>query len=346
VKRLSFAFVLVLGACVNNSPPPARPAQGQANLYGPQQPQQGYPQQPNQPGYYPQQPPTQPGYPQQPQQPGYPQPPVQPPVQPKPLLAPLVGSAAMQQEVRGIMGELIAVLPPAYQAKVKGIPLQFQPTNEINAYAGCENGSAFMAGTEGFLIATDAIAQTKATDELFGTQTYEAYTAQVIPQIVKSEAAVNPALPAGMIPAQYLGNAQRLSRAREIFGDVVAFTFGHELGHHYLGHTGCANGQAANPLLQIASHVIPAWSQLYETQADQGGCVNALDAGRNRRPNYRWSEKGGVILLDFFARLERAAGGGLLNPLNLLRSHPYPGLRIPMVQQTAQDWYRRNPGVQ
>jgi hypothetical protein len=254
----------------------------------------------------------------------------------------------MQQEVGSILRELTAALPATYQTKVSGIPLQFQTTNEINAFAGCEKGAAYMAGTEGFLAAVDAIAQTKAADEMFGTHTYDAYTSRVLPQIVQAEASVSPALPPDIIPPQYLPNPQRLSRAREIFGDVVAFTFGHELAHHYLGHTGCATGQAQNLVTllgNLASHAIPLWSQAYEGQADQNGCINALDAGAKRRPSYRWSEQGGVMLLDFFARLDRAAGGNPLNPLNALRSHPNPAFRIPYVQQTAQSWYRQNPAI-
>lgn len=334
-------LVTMMSSCVdsNSSRPPVQ-AQGQGNLYGPNGQPQPYPQQ-----AYPQQVPPQQPYPQQRPQTQGPQPPNVPTQVQRPLLAPLVGIPAMQQEVRGILNELIRVLPAANQAKVTGIPLNFSDGNEINAYAGCDKGAAFMEGTQGFLLATDAIAQTRATDEMFGTRTYDAYTSRVIPEIMRDEKA-SPALPAGIIPAQYWANAGRFSRAREIFQDVVAFTFGHELGHHYLGHTGCATGAAQNglsQLLNLASHVVPVWSQAYEAQADQGGTLSSLDAGRLRRPQFRWSEAGGVFLLDFFARLDQAAGGGVLHPLNLLASHPNPGLRIPYVQSVARDWYARNP---
>jgi hypothetical protein len=268
------------------------------------------------------------------------------PAQPqKQLQAPLIGIPAMQQEVRGILAELIRGLPQNYQAKVTGIPLNFGETVEINAFAGCENGVAFMEGTQGFLLATDAISQTRATDEMFGTRTYEAYVAKIVPSII-ADPKTNPALPLGIISPQQWANGPRLSRAREIYQDIVAFTFGHELAHHYLGHTGCANGAAQDGLarlLNLASHVVPVWSQLYESQADQGGTVGSLETGKARRPQYRWSEAGGVFLLDFFARLDQASGGGVLHPLNLLASHPNPGLRIPMVQNIARDWYARNP---
>lgn len=312
---------------------------------------------PQQPQPYPQQPYGQP-YPQQPYGQPYPQqpPPQQPPPQPaaqRPLLAPLIGVAAQQQEVRNILAELINALSPQNQALVRGIPLTFDSTIEVNAFAGCdEQGTPFLAATTGILEAVDAISQTKATDELFGTQTYEAYCNAVLPQLVKSDKA-RAALPSGIIPANLGPDPRRWSRAREIFDDVIAFTFGHELAHHYLGHTGCAKGQAMGSgpdparLGRLLS-VVPIFNQAGEAASDSAGCINALDAGRARRPQYEWSDTGGVLLLDYFARIERAGGGGgplsLLNPVQFLRSHPNPLARIPIVQTVAQNWRARNPG--
>lgn len=338
---------LAVPACDTSRSTQARPNYPQN--YGPQGPQGQYPQGQYPQGQYPQgQYPNQ--YPQYPNQP-YPQnPPNQNvPQQPaqRPLLAPLVGSPMMQQEIRTILAELVGALPADSQAKVRGIPLMFDPTLEVNAFAGCESGTAFMAATEGFVQAADAIGQTKATDELYGTRTYEAYTARVLPDLVRNEKA-SPALPAGIVPPQYLLDARRASRAREIFQDVVAFTFGHELGHHYLGHTGCANGAQGGPLPnagRLLSNVIPIWSQFNESAADSAGAVNTLDAGYKRRPQFRWSERGGAMLFDFFAKLEAAAGGGLLNPMNLLRSHPFPTLRPAWMAPTVQTWYQRHPDV-
>jgi hypothetical protein len=237
---------------------------------------------------------------------------------------------------------------------VRGIPLVFDPTPEVNAYAGCDDqGAPFLAATSGIFEAVDAIAQTKATDELFGTQTYEAYCNTVLPQLVKSETA-RAALPAGLIPANLGGDLRRWSRAREIFDEVLAFTFGHELAHHYLGHTGCAKGQGgggAGPdpakLGRLLANVVPLVNQAGEASADSAGTYNSLDAGRARRPQYEWSESGGTTLLDFFARLERAAGQGgplsLLNLAQVLRSHPNPLARIPLMQTVARTWHQQHP---
>jgi hypothetical protein len=236
---------------------------------------------------------------------------------------------------------------------VRGIPLVFDPSPyEINAFAGCdESGSPFMAGTEGILEAFDAVAQTKATDEMYGTQTYEAYCNAVMPKLAASDKA-SPALPPGIIPAQYVNVPQRWSRAHELYDDLVAFTFGHELAHHYLGHTGCANGQAMgggpNParLGHLITAVLPGLNQPNEVSADSAGAVNALDAGLARRPSYRWSEKGGVLLFEFFMRMERAAGVNPFNPIGFLRSHPNPAFRMPLMQVAVRNWYAQHPGVQ
>ena len=156
----------------------------------------------------------------------------------RPLLGPLFGPPAWQAEVHAVTRELIASLSPADAARVSTIPIVIDPNpNEVNAFAGCDdNGAPFVAGTEGLLEAVDGIAETKATDELFGTQTYESYVALVAPRLVSKDGG-SASLPVGVIPPQYWLDPRRISRAHEIFDETVAFTFGHELSHHYLGHT-------------------------------------------------------------------------------------------------------------
>jgi hypothetical protein len=266
------------------------------------------------------------------------------------LLGPLIGGPAWQGEARAVVKELIGTLGPANAGRVATIPLVFDPNpNEVNAFAGCDdNGAPFVAGTEGLLEAIDGIAQTKATDELFGTQTYEAYVSVVAPRLVTKDGG-SALLPAGVIPPQYWLDPRRISRAHEIFDETVAFTFGHELSHHYLGHTGCANGQVAGlgPTMarigQLGTEVFPWLNQGNEVAADSAGCVNTLDTGLARSTNaYRWTERGALTLLDFFMRLDRASGA---NPwLGFLRTHPNPGLRIPIVQGVAGTWRLQHGG--
>jgi len=325
------ALPLASGACNAGASASTNP-----NTTPSQQPPHGQP-----PPYYGQQPPY--GQPNQPP----------PPVQQRPLLAPLVGMPAMQQEVRSILAELVNALGQQNQALVRGIPLTFDPTPEVNAFAGCdEQGAPFLAATAGILEAVDAMAQTKATDELFETQTYEAYCNAVLPGLARSQNA-RAGLPAGIVPAPYGPDPRRWSRAHEIFDEIVAFTFGHELAHHYLGHTGCARGQGmgsapdASRLGRLLT-VVPLFNQAAEAASDSSGAVNALDAGRARRPQYEWNDAGALALLDLFARLERAAGAGgplsLLNPVAVLKTHPNPLARIPWVQTVTRTWHLQHPG--
>jgi hypothetical protein len=160
------------------------------------------------------------------------------------------------------------------------------------------------------------------------------------------------ALPAGIVPTNYGPDPRRWSRAHEMFDEIVAFTFGHELGHHYLGHTGCAKGQPFGPgpdptkLGRLLS-VVPLFNQPNEAAADTAGCLNSLDASRARRPQFEWSENGGVTLLDYFARIDTASGSGgvlsLLSPVQFLRTHPNPLARIPLVQAVGMGWHRQHP---
>jgi hypothetical protein len=331
-RTLPLALFLVV-AC-------ARPA-----AQGPQVPQQGaYPYPPGYPGYAP---------------PPNPQPTastattlaIAAPAA-RPLLLPLVGSAAWQAEVGSVLTELQASLSPENQAKVRGIPFVLDPNAaSVNAFAGCDDsGAPFIAGTEGLLEAVDAMSQTKATDELFGTSTFQAYMQWAAPRMVQ-QTPVSVALPPGMIPTQYGADPRRWSRAHEIFDETVAFTFGHEMAHHYLGHTGCANGQAQtggpNPatLAHIVTTLIPGLNQPNEAAADTAGCINTLDAGRARRATaYAWTENGGLMLLSFFAQMEVAAGISVLNPIGFLQTHPHPELRIPLVQAVAAAWRLQHPG--
>jgi len=267
----------------------------------------------------------------------------------RPLLAPLVGTLAWRAEIGVVMQELVANLSADNAAKVRGVPLVFDNNaNDVNAFAGCdEKGAPYVAATEGLLEVIDAIAQTQAADELFGSHAYEAYAAQIAPELVKPHGAA-PALPLTLIPTAQLLNPQRMSRAHELFDEIVAFTFGHELSHHYLGHTGCAIGAGSGPdpaaLGRLFSNLVPGVNQVNETAADSAGAINVLDTGRARAPAYRWTERGGLSLLDFFGRMETAAGISPLNPIGFLQTHPHPAFRIPTVQLVARSWALQHPG--
>lgn len=262
---------------------------------------------------------------------------------PAPLLAPLAASA-MHTEVRNVLDELIVHLPSTQQSRVRGIPLKLDPgVTEINAYAGCDaQGKPFLAGTEGLLHAIFAIAETKACDEIDGAQSYNAYMTAIVP-VLTSPVPGSPQLPQNVLPAQCVVDPRVLSRAREMFDDMAAFTFGHEVAHHYLGHTGCAINdspftQGLATVEHLSQQVIPAVNQPNEIAADSAGLYNVMDTGRARMPRFEWSERGGMMLLDFFARLE---GGG--TTIAFTRSHPSSTLREGWVRTAATTWHFLHP---
>jgi Zn-dependent protease with chaperone function len=268
----------------------------------------------------------------------------------RPLLGPLLGPPAWQAEVRAVARELVSHLSADYQARVASVPFVFDPNqNDVNAFASCDDhGAPLVTATEGLLDAMDAISETRATDELFGTHTYEAYASTVAPRLV-TQGGGSALLPLGIIPPLYLFDARRVSRAHELFDEIAAFTFGHELSHHYLGHTGCAMGQAGafpQAVAQLGQFLTSGgggFNQPNEILADNYGCRTTLDTGLARTPAaYRWTEVGALWLLDFFGRLSRASGATPF--LSILLSHPDPALRITLVQGAAASWHLQHPG--
>lgn len=261
------------------------------------------------------------------------------------MLTPLTTSM-MHSEVRTVLDELIAHLPTTQASRVRGIPLKLDPTpNDINAYAGCDaQGKPFLAGTEGLLQAIFAIAETKACDEIDAARSYDTYMAAVTPNLT-SQSPGSPQLQPNVLPAQCMVDPRVLSHARELFDGIAAFTFGHELAHHYLGHTGCAINdspftQGLATVEHLSQTLIPAFNQPNEFAADTAGLYNVMDSGRARKPRYEWTEKGAMMLLEFFAKLE-----GQTNniAISFSRTHPSSAMREGWVRTTAATWRLLHP---
>lgn len=244
----------------------------------------------------------------------------------------------MQAESNEIIRALVASLPPGRKEKVDGIPFLFDDkTNEVNAFAGCENGASFMAMTFPLMRALGHIAEAKAADEVFGSQRVDAYT-QMAADAIRSDRPV-PDPPAGFYGPNEGLDPRKLARQRVVFDEMVAFVLGHELGHHYLGHTGCANGDQRggidpSALGRIASRAVPGLNQPNEASADVAGTQNLLDTGAKRAGGL--TEMGGVLTLQFFGKLSQLTPSSIA--LAILRTHPAPQLRIPLIQSTAQQW--------
>ncbi len=317
--------------------------------YPGQYPPGSYPPGQQPPGSYPpgQQPPG--SYP-----PGQPPPGSYPPGQPPPgspppgnLEAPPLGSfdaygamtpAFIRSEAKAVLDELVASLADADRAKVQGIPLAvIEDPSEVNAFAGCGKSGAFMGITAPLLIMSAAASEAKAYDELAGTHKYDEYDDRVA-GMVKAGQPVRGLNP-GEIPQPTAVDPRKLARQKFLFDEQVGFVLGHELAHHYRGHTGCANGTSgqvgAEDIGRLLAGNVPLFNQPMEVDADVNGTRNVLTAGA-RRQGGTWTEEGALMTLGFFNKLTGFGPEVLL--MGFLRTHPPPAVRIPIVQTTAQQW--------
>jgi hypothetical protein len=327
-----FAFMAIW--CIGCETRSNRPAQG--------------PQQQPPPGYYPQQgygPPPQ-GYPPQgyPAQ-GYPQqaPPVasQPPVQQ--VLPPVVADPIndvnilfLRSRAQAVIRDLITALPGPQQQRVQNVPLVVDDTvGEVNAFASCSNGKAMMAITDGLLEIEANLAQCKANDETFGTHKLPEYIDLIAKNQQPHQPIVKPA-PNFYDPVQKI-DGRKVNRQHQLLDEQIGFVLGHELGHHYLGHLPCTGSGGIGPadIGRVLSSAVPIFNQPNELAADSAGTNNVLTAG-SRRTDFRWNEEGGLLTMQFFAGLDQ------LSPIDVVfgfeRTHPPPGIRTPVIQQTAAAW--------
>ncbi|MEZ4226873.1 MAG: M48 family metalloprotease [Polyangiaceae bacterium] len=351
---VALAGLTTLACEYSSSSSPRSAANPPPGYYGQQPPpgygQPGY-QQPGQPGYAPQ-----PGYGTQPPAVGAPPngapppsttapapPPVTnlPPVANDPINA--VDINFLRTRAQAVIQELIAALGSQNQSRVNGIPLIVDDrVGNVNAFAACtQSGKSVMSISDGLLDIEAHLAQTKATDEIFGTNKTDEYIKYLAKYQKPNAPIVRP--PAGFFNPTQQTDARKVKRQHEILDEQIAFVLGHELGHHYLGHLPCtASGAGAVTAAEaghILSGVIPIFNQPNELAADVAGTQNVLAAG-NRRAAYHWTENGGLLTMQFFSGLDS------FSPVDIVfgfeRSHPPPFVRTPVIKQTAASYRSGN----
>jgi hypothetical protein len=256
-----------------------------------------------------------------------------------------ITSQFMHQAPAQIIAELVSALADSSAAKVKGIPVSvIEDPKEVNAFAGCsKTGTAYMGITSPLLLIAARTAEARAFDELNGTSKMNELAAGIAGEVRAEKAIAGP--PHGFLPLPQALDPRKLSRQKFLFEEQIAFILGHELAHHYRGHTGCANGAATSGVTpddvrRVLSHTLPLFNQPNEIEADMQGTIDLLDTGA-RRQGGTWTEEGAVMSLQFFSRLESLGVETVL--LGFLMSHPPSMIRMPIVQKTAQDW-RANGG--
>lgn len=254
----------------------------------------------------------------------------------------------MKDEAKKIYQKEIDALPASNKTAVEKIPLLFEDNKEeVNAFAGCDDsGKTFVVVTAAMYQMLDLMAQTRATDETFGTGYYDEYIKELAKQ-QEGKAQILP-LPPGMLDVTKSLDQRKLKRQREIFDEAVAYVIGHELAHHYRGHLGsvCSGGAGGTlkpgDIVRLAKKVVPAINQANEIDSDIQGTNNLLSAGQNESA-YKWSEGGGLLVIDFFKKLRDLHPGAPL--FTFMMTHPAPEVRAPIVKNTANFWRLTHPGA-
>ena len=292
-RYLLMFFIAVPASCtIGTGGAPARTAPPGAYGPYPQQQQQQYPPQP------------QPQYPQaQPAQPAQ-------PAAPQVTAAPAgsfdaqgaLTSQFIRQEPQAVFQTLIAALPEASAAKVRGMPLLIDDTDpkDVNAFAACTKSGGVVAITLPLALVSARTSEARAYDELFGTAKYDQLSQGIADEVKQQKAVSGP--PAGFLPLPQALDTRKLARQKMLFDEQLAFVLGHELAHHYRGHTGCANGPPSQQLTpqdigRVLSDAVPVFNQPNEIDADVQGTYNLLDAGAKRQSD-KWTEEGSVMSLN------------------------------------------------
>jgi hypothetical protein len=194
-----------------------------------------------------------------------------------------------------------------------------------------------MSVTDGLLQIEAYMSQLRATDELYGTQKLDGYLQMVAQYQKPGQPIVTP--PAGFVDGAQHVDPRKVARQHQLLEEQLAFVLGHELGHHHLGHTGCAMGQngerdrvTIGDLGRIINHVVPVTNQYNEVAADGIGIDDVLAAGA-RRQGYHWTENGALLTLYFFSQLQKLTAESLA--LSILNSHPNPALRVDPIKREA-----------
>ena len=256
----------------------------------------------------------------------------------------LMASAFIRSRTTAIHSTLIAALPERERNLMSSVPFEIaNEAREPNAAAVCTKRSRrpFMVITTAMLVVVAGIAETKSYDEVANTNFFDSYIDAVVRQ-VRARRPVG-AVPRGLLTGPATTDQHKLARQVHLFDQQVGFIVGHELAHHYRGHTGCVSttgsGSKADltpeELSRILSSAVPVFHQPQEVESDMWGMVNLLEAGHNRQGG-AWTEEGALLNMDFFARLRRRGGQDIFR--TFFSTHPLPQLRTPIIRNTARQW--------
>lgn len=242
--------------------------------------------------------------------------------------------AFMRQRVQTVVGAIVAVLEPALRTRVEHIPLVFDPSRtEVNAYATCSRASKpAVIITDAMLVLTANLSQLKAVDEVFGTRWSDEYARYVAQNQQANTPLLSP--PVTWVTTAQASHRSTLARQLQLFDEMIAFVFGHELAHHYLNHLPCTSllPLDASEIGLVVTDTIPAFNQPNEAAADVAGIRNLLKA-EPASLGHSLSENGALAQLRFFGALDNARP---IDVFTFERTHPPPSVREPIVTAAAQ----------
>jgi hypothetical protein len=248
--------------------------------------------------------------------------------------------AFLRTEVVSVIDEVRNHLPPEHRSRVEHVPFHIvDDPVEPNAAAGCAPGSGapMIMITTPMLTICAATAQARAYDELAHTSTYETYASSIMDMIRGHEVH---GLARDALSGPLATDPRKLARQRHLFDEQVAFILGHEMAHHYRGHTGCtpsasASAAEAEGLQRQLAQQAPPLQQPFEIEADMWGITSVLEAGHERAGGH-WSDEGALLSLDTFRHIGETQTADL--PLVFLSTHPPSMIRAPLVEEVARSW--------
>jgi hypothetical protein len=230
----------------------------------------------------------------------------------------------------------VAALAPAHAQRVSGVPLVVDATpGEVNAFASCSGARAAMAVSDGLLQIMSQLARFRAYDERMQTNKVGEYIGLVARGARPKQPL--PEAPPGFVDPRIDLDAAKVTRQYQLLDEQLAFVLGHELAHHYLGHLPCTAGGGLTlaEVGALLSSAVPGFNQPNELAADVAGLNNVLNLGA-RRSDYRLTEGGALLTLQFFGGIDQLTPADIL--FGFERTHPPPAIRTPVVLQTANAW--------
>jgi hypothetical protein len=245
----------------------------------------------------------------------------------------------MHAETERVMRQMIASLGDNPRSEVEGVALeQLDMPGVVNAFAGCEGlGRPIVGITDEMLDIMAHLAQARAAEELFDVDATNAYTTWMFSHQPERGPLVEP--PDGREDPRIRDDKQKIALQHLIFDEEVGWVIGHELAHHYLGHTRCdQDGGIVDGVRDLAIAIVPAAKQPDELAADAAGIDLVLNTAR--RTNQPYSQRGALLVLDFFARTHPTTAQDIVFLFAL--THPPTEIRLPALRAVTAAWFLTN----